>query len=224
LIDTLNPWLIAALVFALTHWLARWKGMSRLAAATKMPVTIALILWSLSDGDWSGGKIWIGAGLCFSLVGDVLLLLPRRFFLAGLVSFLLAHTGYIAGFILPFPVVHPILFALSALIGTGIYFYLQNLNQALQTRKQGKRLFQAIILYSLVLCLMTLAACQTMLRTDWPPAASLFAASGGILFLLSDGLLGYNRFVHALPGGRTFEMMTYHLALTCIVAAAIIRW
>lgn len=224
MIDTSNPWLLAAMAVALAHWLARWNGLSKLAAATKMPVTIALIGWSLSEGGWSDGMRWIGAGLCLSLAGDLFLLLPRRFFLAGLVSFLLAHVMYIAGFILPFPVVHPILFALAALIGTGAYFYLQNLNQALQTRKQGKRLLQAIILYGLVLCLMTIAACQTMLRADWPPAASLFAAFGGILFLLSDGLLGYNRFVHALPGGRTLEMMTYHLALTCIVAAALIRW
>ncbi len=224
MIDVSNLWLLTALAFALTHWLARWKGLSKLAAATKMPVTIALIFWSLSDGAWTGGMIWIGAGLCLSLAGDLFLLLPRRFFIAGLASFLLAHIGYIAGFVLPRPVVHPILFALSALIGTGVYFYLQNLNQALQNRKQGKRLFRAIIMYGLVLCLMTLSACQTMLRADWPPAASLFAACGGILFLLSDGLLGYNRFVRALPGGRTYEMMTYHLALASIVAAALIRW
>ena len=224
MIDTLNPWLLSTLAFALAHWLARWKGMSKLAAVTKMPVTIALIGWSLTDSVWSGGMIWIGAGLCLSLAGDLLLLLPRRFFLAGLVSFLLAHVMYIAGFVLPRPTLHPILFALAALLGTGVYFYLQNLSQSLQTRKLGKHILRAIIFYGTVLCLMTLSACQTMLRADWPSAASLFAACGGILFLLSDGLLGYNRFVHALPGGRTFEMMAYHLAQVCIVAAALIRW
>ena len=213
-----------ALAFALAHWLARWKGMSKLAAVTKMPVTIALIGWSLSGGVWSGGIIWIGAGLCLSLAGDLLLLLPRRFFLAGLASFLLAHIGYIAGFILPRPAMHPILLAFAALLGTGMYFYFQNFFQSLQTRRLGKRFTQAVILYGLVLCLMTVSACQTMLRADWPQAASLFAACGGILFLLSDGLLGYNRFVHALPGGRTLEMMTYHLAQVCIVAAALIGW
>lgn len=198
--------------------------MSKLAAATKMPVTVALIGWSLSGGVWSGGMIWFGAGLCLSLAGDFLLLLPRRFFLAGLVSFLLAHVMYIAGFILPRPAMHPVLFALTALLGTGVYFYLENLYQSLKDRLPGKRYMFAITLYGLVLCLMTLSACQTMLRAEWPPSASLFAASGGILFLLSDGLLGYNRFVHALPGGRTLEMMTYHLAQACIVAAALIRW
>ncbi len=224
MIDTSNPWLLATLSFALAHWLARWKGMSKLATATKIPVTIALIGWSLTDGVWPGGMIWIGAGLCLSLAGDLLLLLPRRFFLAGLVSFLLAHVMYIVGFILPRPVTHPILFALTALLGTGVYFYLENLHQSLQKRKQGKHFMRAIILYGTVLCLMTLSACQTMLRADWPPAASLIAACGGILFLLSDGLLGYNRFVHSLPGGRTLEMMTYHLAQASIVAAALIRW
>ena len=40
----------------------------------------------------------VGAALVLSLIGDVFLLLPKRFFLPGLVMFLLAHVSFLIGF------------------------------------------------------------------------------------------------------------------------------
>lgn len=224
MIDPKNLWLLITLVLAVSHWVARWKGMSRVGAATKLPVTAALILWSLSEGGWPGGMGWIGAGLVFSLIGDLMLLLPRRFFIPGLTGFLLAHICYIIGFSQPGPVMNPILFVITCLLFIYGYFYFQNLRQSWKVGASGNRFITPFVLYGITLCLMTLSACQTILRADWPPTASCFAAAGGILFLFSDSLLGYNRFIHPLPGGRTFEMMTYHLAQIAIVAASLIRW
>src|SRR5204862_3799682 len=43
-------------------------------------------------------RSWFVAALLFSLVGDVLLMLPREQFVGGLGAFLVGHLCYIAGF------------------------------------------------------------------------------------------------------------------------------
>ena len=43
-------------------------------------------------------KILVLAGLAFSLLGDVALMFPEKWFTAGLVAFLTAHVFYILAF------------------------------------------------------------------------------------------------------------------------------
>src|SRR5215213_9375630 len=65
------------------------------------PLTTALIiLVALQAGHGTAGFYTplIVAGLVCSLAGDVFLMLPRDRFVAGLVSFLLAHLCYVAAF------------------------------------------------------------------------------------------------------------------------------
>ncbi|GIW42018.1 MAG: hypothetical protein KatS3mg076_2595 [Candidatus Binatia bacterium] len=45
------------------------------------------------------------------------------------------------------------------------------------------------------------------------------AAAGGVLFLVSDGVLAWNRFVRAFPFARLLVMTTYHLAQLGLVVA-----
>ena len=53
----------------------------------------------LTPGSAGGdaARPWFVAALALSLVGDVLLMLPRERFVGGLVAFLLAHLAYIVG-------------------------------------------------------------------------------------------------------------------------------
>jgi len=104
-----------------------------------------------------------------------------------------------------------------------MYFYFQSLIKALKSRAYGRRFLIPVFLYGFTLCLMTLSGCQTLLRADWPANAAGFSALGGILFLISDSLLGFNRFIQPLPGGKTLEMMTYHLAQTAIITGSLLR-
>jgi alkenylglycerophosphocholine hydrolase len=223
ILDLINPWFIAALAFALMHWTSRLFGWMRISTATKIPVTLSLIMWSLTYGGWTNGKIWFGAGLIFSLAWDVLLLSPRRFFNYGLISFLLAHVSYIIGFCQPGPVLHPILIGLGWFLFIGGFYYYKILIHALMVTASNERFIIPVVVYGLVVSLMAISACQTFLRPDWPKQAAFFAASGGFLFLISDSLLGYNRFVHPLPGGKALEMVMYHLAQVSIIAAMLLR-
>ncbi len=218
-----NSWLIIAIVLALLHWIARWRGLVRLGAATKLPVMLALILWSLSSGGWEGDRLLVGAGLFFSIIGDGMLQLPKRFFIPGLFAFLMAHISYAAWFLSPAPVFHPILAALFILMGMGMYFYYLNLVRAMKKNARRKVFLIPVMLYGVTLGFMALSGCQTLLRGDWPQNSAMYSALGGILFLTSDSLLGYNRFVHPLPGGRTLEMMSYHTAQAVIIAGMLLR-
>jgi len=220
----INIWIILAVPLALIHWAARWRGWIRVGAATKPLVMVMLILWSYSSsGYWKGSPGWVGGGLIFSLIGDVMLQLPRRFFIPGLFAFLLAHISYTIWFCLPAPKFHPILVALLLLIILGMYFYYQNLLKALKSRSYGRKFLIPVSMYGVTLCAMTISGCQTLLRTDWPIESAGFSALGGILFLISDSLLGYNRFIQPLPGGKTLEMTTYHMAQFFIVLGSLLR-
>ena len=82
-------WVYAALALALVQWTARWREIRWLHYATKPAVLLALIFWSWQVSGWQGPLLWFGIALVFSLLGDVLLMLPPSFFLTGLGAFLL---------------------------------------------------------------------------------------------------------------------------------------
>ena len=74
-------------------------GQAWMRFAFKPLTTALLIAWAWPRGSGDGPRRgWIRAGLLLSWVGDVALLWPDQGFLPGLVSFLLAHLAYIAGF------------------------------------------------------------------------------------------------------------------------------
>jgi uncharacterized membrane protein YhhN len=65
---------------------------------------ITLFLWLWTSAGLSGALLWFGVGIIFSLAGDILLMLSLdRFFIFGLIAFLLAHAAYVVGFNIPLP-------------------------------------------------------------------------------------------------------------------------
>ncbi len=47
--------------------------------------------------------------------------------------------------------------------------------------------------------------------------AAIATAAGGILFLASDSLIAWERFVHRVPHGPLAVIVTYHLAQALIL-------
>lgn len=90
---------IAIAICAVAAIVATVRGWKRGVYVLK-PLTTLLILalaWHLPSMQLFY-KILIEAGLVFSLFGDVFLMLPRDRFVAGLVSFLVAHLLYVGAF------------------------------------------------------------------------------------------------------------------------------
>ena len=86
-----------AVILAVLDWIAVARGWRILEYFAKPATMVALLAFVIQNGGLSGGMIWFSLGLLFSLAGDVFLMLPKEQFIAGLVSFLLAHIAYIIG-------------------------------------------------------------------------------------------------------------------------------
>jgi len=152
------------------------------------------------------------AGLALSIAGDVLLMLPRERFVAGLASFLGAHLCYLYAFSLgasfgAFATALPISVAAGVVL-------------ALIWRGVARALRVPVIAYVVVIALMAgQAAARWELLRD---AAALSAALGAALFMASDALLAIDRFRTRFVLARAFTLATYwaaQLLITLSLAA-----
>lgn len=217
--------LALALVFAVLDWVAvarnsrRGECVFKPAALIMMIVGTALLMRVPHDG-WQAGFFLSGLG--FSLVGDVLLMLPerQRFFLPGLGAFVMAHLCYIVGLNRTLPPAQTWGFAaLMAFIGV---WYYRRLARGLQRQGQDS-LRLPVALYAVILGAMAVSAWATLFRPEWTALRRGFAVAGATLFVLSDSLLGWERFIGAPPGSRVWVMITYHLGQWGL-AASIALW
>jgi len=150
---------------------------------------------------------WVLAGLWLSLAGDVALMWPQGF-LAGLVSFLLAHLAYLVAFTRVQPLAARRLpFVAYGAVGAAILWALWS------GVPPGLR--APVVAY--VVCLASMAAQAAVLWRAGDARAAVLAL-GGALFLLSDALLATNKFAGAVPLERLWVLTSYWLAQWCIAS------
>jgi uncharacterized membrane protein YhhN len=160
--------------------------------------------------------------LFFSFLGDSLLMYTNKneaYFMAGLVSFLLSHIGYIFVYRqhklaevsnelvgmqrlrFSFPII---------LAGTGLVVVLYP--------HLGDMLFPVAV-YALVIVMMTLNALFRFGSTNSPSFWIVLA--GALLFMLSDSILAINKFMNPFAGAGFIVMLTYITAQYLIVEGLI---
>ena len=113
-----------AVLFAILDWIAVARKWQIVEYVAKPAVMVCLIAWLGMNNGWSLPLLWFTVGLVFSLAGDVFLMLPKERFIAGLVSFLLAHIAYIIGLNttpIPLTVVTLILLVLVGLVSLRVF-------------------------------------------------------------------------------------------------------
>jgi len=156
-------------------------------------------------------RLLVGAGLLLSLAGDVFLMLPMDLFVAGLVSFLLAHVCYAAAFAggSTGPARVVALLAYGAVAAVNLAALLPHVPAGLKG---------AVLGYVSVLVLMAaLAGARAWsLRGDAPGKPAQFAAVGGAAFVLSDSLLAWDRFGGGIPHAAAWVLASYYAAQWCI--------
>ena len=146
-------------------------------------------------------KTLILIGLVFCLGGDIFLMLPAKYFIAGLVSFLIGHLFYIAAF------VNDTGFQFSwwiiPLIVFGVIMY-----GVLHPHLGKMRL--PVTFYILTILVM---AWQALGRwTLQHLTGSLIAAIGALFFVVSDSVLALDRFRQSFPTARPIVLSTYWIA------------
>lgn len=142
--------------------------------------------------------LMITSGLLFSLAGDVLLI-PERFFVQGLTSFLLAHICYLAAFahapVAPWLLLPFLLF---------IVLFLRLLRGRL-----GK-LKLPVTIYAVTIAAMGWQAVDRCLAHG--EQSNLLAAAGAIFFVASDTILAYDKFKQPFRLARLLVLSTYFTA------------
>lgn len=216
-------WGFLLLALAAADWAAVARCWWRADYILKPAVMLVLIagLWLATR--FAGAAAWFAAGLVFSLLGDIFLQLPERFFMGGLAAFLIAHLAYIAGFNpAGLPVRWESLLVTLAVLAAAAWLY-RRLARALARRKSGPVLRGGVLVYSLALTAMLLSALLTLFRADWNTLPALLAAAGGLLFFASDCMLALNRFDAPIRNCKLLVRTTYHLGQLGLVAAVALQ-
>lgn len=169
------------------------------------PVTTGLIIVIALLGTGVTPPLYKGlivAGLLFCLGGDILLMLPARYFIGGLVSFLVGHLLYIVAFVTDTGFQFSLLWLLPLLVFGGVIYSL------LHPHLGSMRL--PVIIYMITILAM---AWQALGRwSDQPTSSGLLAAVGAVLFVLSDSTLALDRFRAKFRSARVIVLSTYWLA------------
>jgi uncharacterized membrane protein YhhN len=184
------------------HIRAEYQGARRQVYLLK-PLTTALILLLALQASASVNAAYKGfivAGLFFSLVGDVFLMLPDDLFIPGLASFLAAHLCYIAafsaraGFQASWPGLLPFLLYAAVML-------------ILLWPHVGKARLP-VLAYMAAILVMGWQALEQRQVSSQPGA--LFALGGALLFILSDSVLALNRFRRPFPSAQAIILVAYY--------------
>jgi alkenylglycerophosphocholine/alkenylglycerophosphoethanolamine hydrolase len=215
--------LILFLIFALLNWIAVALEKRRLEYVVKPITLLLLILWfvSRSPRDIPPIGLWFLGGLAFSLAGDIFLMIPGDHFLKGLIAFLIAHISYVIAFNLAGPVLNWASLIIAFVVTVIAVLILRRLVFSMRTAGRTA-LITPVVIYAFFLGLTLWSATSTLLRPEWPRVAGWLTTVGGALFFTSDTALAWNRFVGPHIGGRTFEMIAYHLAQLFLSAGVLV--
>lgn len=179
------------------------KGQTLLKYVTKPSVMLGVLLLAvLTPGDPSY-KWPVLLGLIFSLAGDIFLMLPKEpkdYFLAGLISFLLAHLSFMVGLTaqgdifqhaVPWFGLFPfLLYALSIVV-----ILWPHLKRALKI---------PVLIYAVTIGVMGWTA-----LAHWWLGGSVLALVAGLLFIASDTILALNRFYLPIKHAQIWILGTY---------------
>lgn len=163
----------------------------------------------------------IVAGLFLSLGGDVFLMFQQYasiWFIAGLGSFFLAHVMYIWAFTKVYlenqqvELIKKHGWVMILIFAYGFFFFRQ---------LQGHlgAMTGPVIAYVIVISLMLLIASNRYGRVGERSFWLIF--SGALLFVASDSILAWNKFVHPLMASHVLIMGTYGLAQLLITLGAL---
>jgi uncharacterized membrane protein YhhN len=205
--------LIAAfLALAALDWAAVAAGRRSVEVVAKPFAMVALVGAALAlhpvDDAMRG---WFVAALALSLAGDVLLLNDRTpAFLGGLAAFLGAHLCYVVGFLLGGVTWWAAAVGLVA-VGLTLSPLLPRLLAG--AAREDHALVGPVTAYVAVIIGMAATAFGSTVAV---------AVAGALLFVLSDLVLGWSRFVRGSAWSRLVVMVSYHLGQLLLVLSLVV--
>jgi uncharacterized membrane protein YhhN len=200
-------WFVAELIAEAVRW--DYPLIHAIVKGGIMPLLIVVYIFIGKPARSAHRNLFL-AGMGASWFGDLFLLREEdAFFTLGLAAFLIAHAAYAFAFskaqkaTIQIPLVkkYP-LFVIGAFGFGTIMFTLFYPNL--------KGMLIPVIFYIALILIMTLSAISRYGRTN--RKSFQWIVAGGAFFLVSDSILGYNRFTQPLPWSNIWIMSTYMLA------------
>jgi uncharacterized membrane protein YhhN len=205
--------ILLSVISALALLRAERLGYTQLVYVAK-PLTmisiamIAVFAWPSVSPEY---QLLILIGLGLSLAGDVALMLPKDRFLAGLGAFLLAHIAYLIAFLSRLQEI-PILPFLPFLLA-GL-FVVRLLWRHLESLRWP------VVLYAMAIAGMAGSAWAVAMTLG--TTSAWLGAAGASLFLLSDTVLAFNRFVGQISKSEWLILGTYFPAQILIASSVFV--
>jgi len=199
--------LIFFILISAAHLVAEAMGSKMGRYLTKPLLMPALGLYYVASAA-QPNLLLLAATVC-GWLGDVFLMLPdpqntRRFFKPGLIAFLLGHILYIVLFAAYLPLAASVpVWGWTALVG---FVAVGAVGYRLIIPHAGKML-PAIIAYIIIIILM--GASTVLPLGSVRTIGAVTAMVGALVFMVSDTLNAYNRFVREIPYERVLTMGTY---------------
>jgi uncharacterized membrane protein YhhN len=159
---------------------------------------IALPLLEVRE-DYSPYAYLIISGLIISLLGDLFLLYPDKYFTNGLYSFFLAHVLYILAFNLNVN-------QYSLIISIPILAFVTVVTKVLSSKLGGYK--YPVFGYILIISTMLYSA----LNFDLQAGMLSYIGIGAILFTISDTVLAFNKFYIKLRISEPIILSSYFIA------------
>lgn len=211
------------LIIFLAQLYAEYINNNTLRVLSKPFIVIILMAWIYSTTKLPKPFYKnIFAGLVCAWLGDVLLMIQEgksSFFLFGLIAFLLCHIFYIRAFLLDYQLKkaqkNPFLlwaFVVFTAFCAGLFIYLQPHLGNMQ---------YPVLIYAVIISIMAIMAVSRFGRVNLFSFEIIFY--GAVLFLFSDNMLAYNKFVGTLPNAGLIIMASYMIAQYLIVLGSIER-
>jgi uncharacterized membrane protein YhhN len=165
------------------------------------PLTMVLVVslaWERTLSFPSAYGYFILSGLCFSLLGDIMVMFPRKFLRYGLLAFMAGYLFYILAFrrdveIVSYAALIPIL-GFAAIF----YFYLY---------KGLSKMRWPVLVYTLIVSIMAWLGVNKYL--DLRDTKSFLVFIGCILLLISESVWAVNRFRKAFWLAEILILGTY---------------
>ena len=186
---------------------------------TKPMLVLILLVYFLSSQVYRSGIMsrLVIAALLFSWIGDVLLMLQGRIqelFIFGLMAFLAAHVCYI------FAYRHardkkPDKDYSAFIRGRSIFLVFVGLALIYMLYPGLEAMLVPVIVYTIVLIAMGISAVNRRGKTS--DKSFIMVYSGALLFILSDAMIGIDKFLNPIFHARLLIMATYISAQFLIV-------
>lgn len=201
---------IGFVVLSIIHIISIKNNNKTCRVATKILIIPTLLIIYLINVNTP--NMYLISGLAFGFLGDVFLISSnKKFFITGLFSFLIGHIFYIITFLNDIYFVNMPFYLFFLLI---LYVFCDVLVYK-EIMPYVKSMKKPAFIYLIVITSMSFFSLMRINSSYgyrfWLPFL------GSVLFILSDSMLAYNKFIKKNKEREIFVMITYILAQTLIM-------